>query len=357
MLIRLALCLLLCGAAGAAWSQEAADSPAPPERRNDRGRWREHRSDRRWHNERRPWEHRGPRFERQPEYFAMDSGELANGYVFIDGEYLTPPYRLQADQQGLRLNAKTLTLTNASESSRKWFYRLSNELMTGAVIVIESQADTSTNTTSQNIAIYPRGGTGAAILQQLASDDTSPADTKILPQFLASYQPPPELIARATQDLELLDRSREGAIVDVAPLSNWAYPLTVLGMFLAAVAVGQLFVSRSLLSNPKTDDSPEVTRAAAGCILVVAGLSVLDLIWTLLSVRAGIMHELNPLATQFLSSSLALTSFKIGITLSGATILYLCRYHRPAQLASWWLCMVCTLVTVRWVAFTSLFVT
>jgi hypothetical protein len=377
MLIYWTTGLLLFAAAGAAWSQEAADSPAstesasPPNRREDRDGWRQR--DRRWSNwrdhrgsdDRRPWEHRGPRFERRPEHFVMDSGELVSGYVFIDGEYLPSPYRLQADGQGLRLNAKTLTLTNNADSAhdphqtmtREWFYRLSNELMTGAVIVIESPADATTERTAQTIAIYPRGGTGAAILQQLTGDKTSPADEKILPKFLVSYQAPPDLIARAKEDLELIERSRTGAVADVTPLSNWAYPLTVLGMFLAAVAVGQLFVSRSLLSRPAVDDSPEITRAAVGCILVVAGLSVLDLIWTLLSVRAGIMQELNPLATQFLSSSLALTSFKIGITLCGATILYLCRYHRPAQLASWWLCMVCTLVTVRWVAFTSLFVT
>jgi hypothetical protein len=75
----------------------------------------------------------------------------------------------------------------------------------------------------------------------------------------------------------------------------------------------------------------------------------------LLASQAGVMHELNPLGAKLVNSPTALIAFKGAATFVAASLLASLRYHRRAQLAAWWLCLVCALVTCRWLVFNSMF--
>jgi len=51
----------------------------------------------------------------------------------------------------------------------------------------------------------------------------------------------------------------------------------------------------------------------------------------------------------------ALAAFKVSATCLGTGLLWRLKNYHGAQVASWWLCMILTLVTVRWVTVQSLF--
>jgi hypothetical protein len=51
-----------------------------------------------------------------------------------------------------------------------------------------------------------------------------------------------------------------------------------------------------------------------------------------------------------------LSIFKATATLLSCSLLLFLRRHPRAQLASWWLCLVCTLLTFRWLVLNSMFV-
>ena len=83
-------------------------------------------------------------------------------------------------------------------------------------------------------------------------------------------------------------------------------------------------------------------------------MSVLDLVWTILAGQAGVMTELNPLAAKFIDSPGQLAFFKMFATATGFGILFVWRQRRQVQQAIWWMCLVCVLLTFRWVMFDSM---
>ena len=76
---------------------------------------------------------------------------------------------------------------------------------------------------------------------------------------------------------------------------------------------------------------------------------------TLLTDPHGGFTELNPIAGLFVKTPLALSGFKLVATGVAVGILWYRRIYVGAQKAAWWLCLVLTLVTIRWVTIQSLF--
>lgn len=68
------------------------------------------------------------------------------------------------------------------------------------------------------------------------------------------------------------------------------------------------------------------------------------------------MRELNPLGSRLIDDPVQLSAFKIATTLLCCTLLYALRGHATARTAAWWLCLVCTVLTFRWLVANSLFV-
>ena len=90
-----------------------------------------------------------------------------------------------------------------------------------------------------------------------------------------------------------------------------------------------------------------------GFVFVVA-LSLLDLVWTLLVSQAGTMRELNPVGGRLIDDPVKLVAFKVAMTGLAAGLIFKLRYYRRAQLASWWACLILTLLIVRWLTFNSM---
>jgi hypothetical protein len=91
-------------------------------------------------------------------------------------------------------------------------------------------------------------------------------------------------------------------------------------------------------------------------VILLGLLSGFDLSLTLAAQQAGTLLELNPLGSQLVANPLLLASFKITSLVAACAILVTLRRYRGAQVVSWWMCMVCTVLTYRWVTFNSLFI-
>jgi hypothetical protein len=65
------------------------------------------------------------------------------------------------------------------------------------------------------------------------------------------------------------------------------------------------------------------------------------------------MRELNPVAAQLVGSPMHLILFKVVATGAGGAILFIWRHRSQIQQAAWWMCLVCVLLTFRWVVFDS----
>jgi hypothetical protein len=64
---------------------------------------------------------------------------------------------------------------------------------------------------------------------------------------------------------------------------------------------------------------------------------------------------MNPIGHELIDNPLHLMAFKLLVTSTAIGLLYVCRRIPLAQQASWWSCLVLTLVTARWLIFNSMF--
>ena len=188
------------------------------------------------------------------------------------------------------------------------------------------------------------------------------ADPQVWATFVRDFECPPELHDRA---FKYFDRKKEIGETKAAQasanlsrasakrmLESSAYPLTMVGMLLVVMAFGHLLSFKPDSTNGSAV-SPEAQRAIRHSLILLAALSGLDLIWTLLASRAGVMKELNPLGAALIDDPLPLIVLKIVATMSAVVLLFALRQHNVAQKGAWWGCLICTLLTVRWLTFNS----
>jgi hypothetical protein len=139
--------------------------------------------------------------------------------------------------------------------------------------------------------------------------------------------------------------------------TRWMYALNVVGMLLVVVSAGKLLGNRPESGIPwsRIVDSEDAIRLARDAVLLILLLSVFDLVATLLTNSAGGFTELNPMTGSLLKSPILLAGFKLTATGLGVGILWHRRKYAGAQQAAWWMCLLLTLVTIRWVTIQSMF--
>jgi len=155
---------------------------------------------------------------------------------------------------------------------------------------------------------------------------------------------------------EVPDEEESGFSLLVHDSTQTMYGLSVVGMLLIALSAG------TLLGNPPKNSgswsrivrSPRTRTAMQRCLVLIAAYSLFDLVATLLALKTGHVEELNPFGVGLVLAPAALAAFKVASTCLGAGLLWKLKNYHGAQVASWWLCMVLTLVTVRWVTVQSL---
>lgn len=177
--------------------------------------------------------------------------------------------------------------------------------------------------------------------------------------WLSNFQPDARLRTFMQEHIDRIQQVERESMAQSAALirlDKFSYPLTLAGMILGVFALGHMlrWTGRSLVTDQGENCSPESVRCAEVALLLMLGMSAVDLLWTILAGQAGIMKEINPLAAGLIRSPASLAAFKVTATLLGCGILFAIRSRRHGQTATWWMCLVCVLVTFRWVMFDSL---
>ncbi len=306
-------------------------------------------------------------------------GEVSDkGFLFIDGEYIPPPYKIVGDADSLKVNDRELTCLpppresmgrgfgpRPSEGSlRYWFGMLQSQLALDYVVMsfpdqpcVVFDSNTTYDFLKSIIASESRSVRQVSLRDQLPLD----FDRKVWDAWLEKFEAPGPFAVRAAALANTYERNQQTAMDDIQArrlLDKLAYPMTVSGMVLSVLALGHLLGGRPHAGKQTLgiDASPEMIRTLNWSLAFTAAFSLLDLVWTILTLSTNDVRELNPIGKQFIHDPRHLAGFKVAITFSCLALLWLLRKHKRAQIAAWWLCLVLTLVTCRWLLVDTLIV-
>lgn len=322
----------------------------------------------------------------------VDNSFIDDCYLFVDGEYVQPPYSIEVQQTSISINGKLFgedyfdlpdfnrngrgragmgerrgpagrrqnNPSGRNQSGRSPLAKLASQLSQtsrgGISVLYENEKPLlfSSASARYDFLKYVSQEDNAA---EVPTDDLVLRSRQILDRLKRDLYPRKEFLTRATVDLEAFDEATyesERAISANQLVAKISYPLTVFAMVAIALAFGHLLTHHP---NLETESSNE--RKNRGDILklllFVAVFSVIDLIWTLAASYAGSMRELNPLGSDLIGDPLSLVAFKLIATGVAIGILYALHRQRIAQVGAWWCCLLLTLLTARWVVFQSLF--
>jgi hypothetical protein len=292
--------------------------------------------------------------------------------VFIDGVYVPPPYKIVQAEDKVTINEQPILYPTPRQEPRRGPFEnvhstaldLASQLDAGAAIVAwnETPCVTLFGMRSTQLLRLLTSERNAKDTQELLTALPSDIDRRIWEAWLRDYEATDNFLARAElalEEIEQLEAAGAQAVNSVTRLRTLAYPLTMFGMVLAVFSLGHL-----LQCPPRGPDELKPSRRrAALCrativsLALIAAFSGLDLVWTLLASGAGQMTELNPIGSHLLRNPLHLSLFKITATVVSCGLLMYLRQHQRAQLATWWMCLVCTVLTFRWLVLNSMFIT
>ncbi|MGB7345943.1 MAG: DUF5658 family protein, partial [Pirellulaceae bacterium] len=214
--------------------------------------------------------------------------------------------------------------------------------------------------------LYPNIG-GEALLNALAGNAMAESealakidivDRTTATRLLDTFVPTKEFVTRVRTERD--KRETAGTNGDRTAAANiWvariSYPLTVFAMIIVVLGFGHLLSNRPI-QDGDTGLASNNRAVIVKSLSIIALLSVVDLVWTIAASQAGTMRELNPLGSHLIKDPSSLIFFKLAVTSISIGILYTLRQKPIAHVASWWCCLLLTLLTARWVVFQSMFV-
>lgn len=168
--------------------------------------------------------------------------------------------------------------------------------------------------------------------------------------WLSSYLPDEQLAERVNHrvdELHHMETSNRGAATAVRRLNSWNYPLTIAAMMIFVVSIGTLLSVRpqELVAVAHSEQDISINRF----LVLIAGMSVIDLTWTLLAHQANQINEVNPVGNVLLGDALRTIVFKGLATGMAIGIFHRARQNAFARKACWWVCLTLALLMARWV--------
>jgi hypothetical protein len=337
-----------------------------------------------WGQPRGPWG-MGPPTRSEP---------IETGFLFVEGEYVPPPYEVRADDNVVLVNDIAVQTFPAGKPVERQVERpsdrpferdprfrrqgeftsrspardavqtLRSQLMGDQMVIrLPGQPEVAIDNAGARHEFLKEllGYEGQAQNVSFSASLPPSLDMAVWNRWVNSFEPSEDFVSRAGGIVQLYERTLAQNLAEIGAtrrLNTFAYPLSVCGMVLTTIGMGHLLSQRPPVgSKPKeTDATPLAIRAAIYSLGLVILFSGLDLAWTILASQAGQMRELNPLGSHLIENPLGLVAFKVGATLLAVGLLLALRKYKRAQLAAWWVCLICTLLTARWVLLNSMFV-
>jgi hypothetical protein len=294
------------------------------------------------------------------------------GYLFLDGEYLSPPYEIRTAGDAVTVNDRAVNCRLVEpENDRRWRNRaeevtaqaLDDQLQVGGIVLAFPDQPLVTFPDPHGRWEFFSQILGRQVVKQVSLVERLPRefDRQIWDDWVKAYQPPIELRQRAEADLSVFEKAAaegEAVIAAARRLNQFSYPLTMVGMIATVLGFGHLLSHKPATGGQPLDKdaSPDAVRVISWSLLLVVVLSALDLAWTILAYQAGQMREMNPFGSHLVENPQQLMMFKAGATLVTVGLLFGLRTYRRAQLAAWWACLILTLLTARWLTLNSMFI-
>lgn len=297
-----------------------------------------------------------------------DGISIDSGGVVIRGQRLQSPYVVARSDGKVLVNGEVIGIATGNDA-RHLAARVERELFNGDWVMIFDTDVIACIDAEQAMTLVGKLARADAISEKVrlvmgvelpGAETVTSAEWKTA---LLHFQPDETLVqqyAEFENEMEAMDAAAEedsAAVLKVHDSTSTMYGLSVVGMLLIALSAGTLLghPPKNSISWSRTVRSPRTLTAVKRCLVLIAAYSLFDLAATLLALKTGHVEELNPFGVGLILAPAALGAFKVASTCLGAGLLWKLKNYHGAQVASWWLCMVLTLVTVRWVTVQSLF--
>lgn len=303
----------------------------------------------------------------------IEPEEIHEGFVILEGQYVSPPYLLQREQGKVYLNgveipqARRQPFAGGGFGMRRMSHlpprqngsRIAEHLRQDGMLICASDAPTAFAPVEQALAIFD------VLLADKPQDAKIESLLQVVPRWTAPEQWT-KLVETLEPPLELSDRllalkqSRaESEAVDSIYDRPWAFlsGLTMTGFVLAVWALGTLLSCRPPLRRGWRGMSASgvCCRQVVWLVILIVVLNVYDLICTLCAHNVGGLWELNPFASTLVGYTSLIATFKIALTIGAGTLLLAARRNKLAQIGSWWAGVLYTVLIIRWATFNSMF--
>lgn len=172
--------------------------------------------------------------------------------------------------------------------------------------------------------------------------------------WLSELKPDTNLTRRATQlvnRVHTIEKANILAATAVQRFESWSYPITIIAMVVFVFSMGTLLTVRphELVAVARTETETSVAKF----LWLIAGMSAIDLVWTLLAHQANHITEVNPVGGVMLNEPSRVILFKVLATTLAIGILYRGRSSLFARKACWWTCLTLALLMARWILVTG----
>lgn len=304
---------------------------------------------------------------------AMPDEPIYTGFVFIDHQYLESPYELEQRKGLVYLNGQPLRLKqfhSGFERSHRWGPRryspeaqiehIQRLLENDGLMVYVTEEQTlhwfhrSSAYTILDILLHEQ--TLEDKLERFSQEIPSLPNADYWREVIDKFEPTRHLEERMEEHINAHRAPIAGPVSLEDPQHSTAYYLTIAGMVMTVFGFGTVLQHRppELEQWGRQSSDAGSLRLVKSCVLLMGALSVFDLVCTMMLHEMGSFWEVNPFANSLVDRSLVLMAFKLVPIVSGMAFLYWARKYAAVQMASWWLCLVLTLLTARWVIVTSM---
>ena len=168
--------------------------------------------------------------------------------------------------------------------------------------------------------------------------------------WLSNLNPCDELADRAVKHVDRVLETENTNLAKVAAVRRFydcSYPITVVAMATFVFSIGSLLAVRpqELVAVAVSENETSVNRF----LWLIAAMSMIDLVWTLLAHQANHIIEINPVGGVLLNDPSRVILFKVLATGLAIGILYRARTNPFARKACWWVCLTLALLMARWI--------